>query len=77
VRGVPVVGTSTGGTAELLMNGKYGAVFEPGKAEQLAEELAQHSQWPVPPPAYLERFQKSYALKKWSALLHDLRHPVA
>lgn len=77
VRGVPVVGTSTGGTAELLMNGKYGAVFEPGKSEQLAEQLAQHSQWPVPPPAYLERFQKSYALKKWSALLHDLRHPVA
>jgi len=77
VRGVPVVGTSAGGTAELLMNGKFGAVFEPGNAEQLAVRLAQHSQWPVPPPSYLEHFQKSHAVKKWSALLHDLRHPVA
>ncbi len=37
--GVPIIGTNSGGTPELLDNGQAGLLFEPGQGEQLADKI--------------------------------------
>ncbi|MBI2258558.1 MAG: glycosyltransferase [Flavobacteriia bacterium] len=39
--GIPVIGTQSGGTPELLDNGKYGLLYTPGNIEQLKDRMLQ------------------------------------
>lgn len=72
-RKLPVAGTQSGGTPELLDFGKMGRLFEPGHSGQLAELLDDLSSWPVASDGYLKPFRKSEVNKKWSLLLQHLR----
>lgn len=75
-RRIPIAGTAQGGTPELLGNGAFGQLFEPGDSLQLAEHLGRVEHWPKPTAEHLQQFQKSHAVQKWIALLESLRKPV-
>ena len=72
-RKIPIAGTRSGGTPELLDFGKMGVLFEPTNSKQLAGLLDDLSSWPVASDQYLKPFRKSEVIEKWSALLQNLR----
>ena len=72
-RQIPIVGTNTGGTPELLANGRFGKLYEPGNHRQLAQALNSLENWPMPSPSQLESFRQSKALEEWQQLLRHSR----
>jgi glycosyltransferase involved in cell wall biosynthesis len=72
-RQIPIIGTNTGGTPELLANGSYGKLYEPGNHRQLAQALNSLENWPMPSPSQLKSYRQSKALKEWQKLLRHSR----
>jgi len=73
-RKIPVIGTKSGGTEELLGFGKQGTLFEPGNVKGLADALKRIEYQPVAEDAHLRKFKKENALKRWSETLAKIRH---
>ncbi len=42
----PVIGTDTGGTRELILEGKTGYLYQPGNIEELSNRMERFLQWP-------------------------------
>ena len=72
-RKVPVVGTNSGGTPELLGHGKHGTLFEPGDYHALARALQSIDTLPVPDDAHALQFTKERAVNQWSKTLAAIR----
>ncbi len=72
-RQIPIIGTNTGGTPELLANGRFGKLYEPGNHRQLAQALNSLENWPMPSPSQLKSFRQSKALEEWQQLLRHSR----
>jgi glycosyltransferase involved in cell wall biosynthesis len=72
-RKVPVVGTNSGGTPELLGHGKHGTLFEPGDFHALARALQSIDTLPVAEDAHALQFTKERAVNHWSETLAAIR----
>ena len=72
-RQIPIIGTNTGGTPELLANGRFGKLYAPGHHQQLAQALNSLENWPMPSPSQLDAFRQSKALERWQQLLRHSR----
>jgi glycosyltransferase involved in cell wall biosynthesis len=69
--GIPVIGTNSGGTPELLAHGKHGKLIPPSDANALAEALRNHTEIPTPSLQDLKPFHKSSAVESWLQLLDE------
>lgn len=71
--GLPVLGTNTGGTPEVVIEGKTGWLFEPqdviGLTQKLEEALGQQINWPKYGQAAKDRVQKDY---RFSDVMKDI-----
>ncbi len=67
--GIPVIGTNSGGTPELLQEGACGHLVPPGDAHALAEALNQYKKIPIPSVQSLISFQKKSSVESWLKLL--------
>lgn len=68
-RAIPVIGTNTGGTPELLANGAHGKLFATGNYKQLARALEETENWPKPTNDELAKFHRMNVMKEWQDLL--------
>ena len=69
--GLPVIGTNSGGTSELLGHGTHGALIPPGDADALANALYHYHDIPRPSEHDLISFHKSAAVESWLKLLDE------
>ncbi|MBV42934.1 MAG: hypothetical protein CL834_07865 [Crocinitomicaceae bacterium] len=68
-RRVPVIGTNSGGTPELLGYGSRGKLYSSGDFKELARSLADPAPWPMPTLEQLEQFSRMKAVQQWQDLL--------
>lgn len=73
-RGIPIIGTCTGGTVELLKNQPGTTTYNPGDVGALTAALDA-----IPPPSerklyqrHLGEFQRTTAVQSWSRLLREI-----
>lgn len=76
-RQLPVFGTHAGGTPELLKFGDGKNLFDPGDYARLAQWLSREDQWILPPPTFMQSFQKQNVLKRWEQLLRARGHSAS
>ena len=69
--GIPVIGTNTGGTPELLSNGMFGKLVPPQDSQALAKALKNFKDIPIPSVHDLQDFHKSSAVESWLQLLDE------
>jgi glycosyltransferase involved in cell wall biosynthesis len=76
-RRIPVIGTNSGGTPELLGYGARGKLYSPGDFKELARSLADPAPWPMPTLDQLEQFSRMKAVQQWQDLLVHSRRSAS
>ena len=75
--GLPVIGTDSGGTSELLGHGNQGALIPSGDSVALAHALQYHQNIPRPSKQDLISYHKSAAVESWLKLLDGPARPAS
>lgn len=71
--GIPIIGTRSGGTPELLGHGDYGHLIQPDDHLGLSAALERWESIPKAPADYLNRFRQAAVLKAWESLVIGCR----